>query len=129
PSPLRRLSPGAWLTRSARSIRQRLRPSESPTRSLAHPFDGALPPSLKLRRDHAEARRAKAGRSRGSLRSARSRLHGPSPLGLPYTRPPSPLRRLSSAFAKAMARPRRSAAREGGPFAWLASHRSLSIAR
>src|SRR5882672_5508633 len=50
-----------------------LRPSDSPTRSLARRFAGALPPPLKLRRDLAEALRAKAGRSRGSLAAARSR--------------------------------------------------------
>ena len=44
------------------------RPSDSPTRALGRRFAGSLPPPLKLRRDLAEALRAKAGRARGSLR-------------------------------------------------------------
>src|SRR5438034_1142823 len=56
---------------------------------------------------------------------------GASPLGLPDRRSRSPLRRLASASAKAPARPRRSASREGGPIAWLArnarSHLATSI--
>src|SRR5687767_12961673 len=68
---------------------ERLRPSDSPTRSLARRFAGAF-------------------RSRGSLASARSRLYErtssltreASPLGLPYTLSRAPLRRRA-------------------PFAWL----------
>src|SRR6185436_9043631 len=56
---------------------------------------------------------------RASIPSS-SLIRGASPLGLPYTRSRSPLRRLASASAKAPARPRRSASREGGPCAWLA---------
>src|SRR6266545_2640940 len=44
-----------------------LRPSDSPARPLARRCAGALPPPPRLRRDLAEALRAKAGRSRGSL--------------------------------------------------------------
>src|SRR5262249_30853225 len=65
-------------------------------------------------------------------------IRGASPLGLPdtLTRPSTSLRttlsdvegrRRASASAKATARPRRSASREGGPFAGLASLRSSHL--
>jgi hypothetical protein len=54
-------------------------------------------------------------------------VNGPTPLGLPYTLSRSPLRRLASASAESYGEtsPKR-LRREGGPFAWLASLRSLA---
>ena len=49
-------------TQLSRRRRTRQRIADSPTRSLARRFAGSLPPPLKLRRDLAEALRAKAGR-------------------------------------------------------------------
>ena len=43
-------------------------------------------------------------------------------LGLPDTRPRSPLRRLASASAEATADAPKRLRREGGPVAWLARH-------
>src|SRR6476660_2914930 len=47
-------------------------------------------------------------------------IRGASPLGLPHTRPRSPLRRPASASAKATADAPKRLRREGGPVAWLA---------
>jgi len=52
-----------------------LRPSDSSTRALARRCAGSLPPPLKRRRTRRSAFGAKAGRSRGSLASARSRSY------------------------------------------------------
>ena len=70
-----RLAPLRWLARYARSRSLGLRPSDSPTRSLARRF---APRSARVAH---------------SLRSFASR--GASPLGLPYTLSRSPLRRLA----------------------------------
>ena len=136
-TPLHALSRAASSARSDRVVRfaalahsfEGLRPSDFSTRALASRFVGSLPPPREaLRRDLAEAL-ATAGRSRGSLRCARSLFRGASPLGLLYTRSREPLRRLASASARsATARPRRSLG-DGGPIAWFASLRSLTLPR
>jgi hypothetical protein len=58
-------------------------------------------------------------------------IRGASPLGLPYTRSRSPLRRLASAYAKAPARPRLSTygAKAGRSRGSLAAARSLTSVR
>src|SRR5687767_1587505 len=59
--------------RSAPPVYQRpsssdgLRPSDSPTRSLARRYAGSLPPPPRLRRTRRSASGAKAGRARGSF--------------------------------------------------------------
>jgi len=78
-------------------IAEGLRPSDSPTRSLARRFAGAL----RSRGSLAALARA-AGNPPAIYEMASSLFRGASPLGLPDT--------LSSASAKATAR----------PFAWLA---------
>src|SRR5213076_2082562 len=72
-SPLRRLS-SVRLARSLRSLASAkgLRPSDSPTRSLARRF-GSLPPPPRLQRDIAEALRAKAGRVTSLFAASASR--------------------------------------------------------
>jgi hypothetical protein len=71
-----RVLPGANLLFS-----EGLCPSDSPARSLARRFDGALPPTLKLRRDLAEAptARRRAVRVAHSLRSFASHRSFPGP--------------------------------------------------
>src|SRR6185369_10516133 len=120
PEPRRRRAVRLARSRARSRFSQRLRPSDSPTRSLARRSVAALPPSREaLRRDLAGAS-ASAGRSPGSLARSLAILAAASPLGLPLTPRRAPLRRRASAFARsATARPRRSLG-VGGPFAWLA---------
>src|SRR5260221_411861 len=109
-SPLRRLAPFAWLTRSARShqFATGFRPSDSPTRALARRFAGSLrlrgslAPLVRISSPrafaprtplHAHSLAASPARSvcvAHSLRSFASVRHRLSPLRLPHTRPPSP---------------------------------------
>ena len=59
-------------------------------------------------------------RSRRDCAAAGLNIREASPLGLPDTRPRSPLRRLPSASAEATADALKRLRREGGPVAWLA---------